>query len=107
VSDITALPRHFTFWPLAARRRKKRSRVKWKEKNNPKEDSSKSDGGDIGRTRSVVTTSSPVPQVKVKSMDRMMIQGQVEGTLVGWKIDTRARSTSITSETFELHINRQ
>jgi hypothetical protein len=30
------------------RRRKKRSRVKWKEKNNPKEDSSKSDGGDTG-----------------------------------------------------------
>jgi hypothetical protein len=36
------------------RRRKKRSRVKWKEKNNPREDSSRNDGSDAGRTRSVV-----------------------------------------------------
>jgi hypothetical protein len=41
-----------------------------KKKNNPKEDSSRSDGGDAG---SVVTTSRPVPQVKVKSMAIMMI----------------------------------
>jgi hypothetical protein len=41
--------------------------------------SSRSDGGDAG---SVVTTSSPVPKVKVKSMAIMMIQGQVEGTPV-------------------------
>lgn len=39
--------------------------------NNPKEDSSRSDDGDAG---SVVTTSSPVPKVKVKSMAIMMIQ---------------------------------
>ena len=50
-----------------------------KKINNPKEDSSRSDDGDAG---SVVTTSSPVPQVKVKSMAIMMIQGQVEGTPV-------------------------
>ena len=50
-----------------------------KKINNPKEDSSRSDGGDAG---SVVTTSSPVPKVKVKSMAIMMIQGQVEGTPV-------------------------
>jgi hypothetical protein len=42
-----------------------------KKINNPKEDSSRSDDGDAG---SVVTTSSPVPQVKVKSMAIMMIQ---------------------------------
>jgi hypothetical protein len=42
-----------------------------KKKTNPKEDSSRSDGGDAG---SVVTTSSPVPKVKVKSMAIMMIQ---------------------------------
>jgi hypothetical protein len=35
-----------------------------------------------GIITSVVTTSSPVPQVKVKSMAIMMIQGQVEGTPV-------------------------
>jgi hypothetical protein len=50
-----------------------------KKTNNPKEDSSRSVGGDAG---SVVTTGSPVPQVKVKSMAIMMIQGQVEGTPV-------------------------
>jgi hypothetical protein len=54
----------------------------------------------------VVTTSSPVPQVKVKSMASMMIQGQVEDTPVDWKIDTGARSTFITSETFDLIIDK-
>ena len=87
-------PKNFNGTKFQRRRRKKRSRVKWKEKNNPKEDSSRSDGGDAGRTRSVVTTSSPVPLVKVKSMASMMIQGQVEGTPVDWKIDTGARSTT-------------
>jgi hypothetical protein len=53
--------------------------LRYKSINNPKEDSSRSDGGDAG---SVVTTSSPVPKVKVKSMAIMMIQGQVEGTPV-------------------------
>ena len=99
-------PKHFNGTKFQGRRRKKRSRVKWKEKNNPREDSSRSDGGDAGRTRSVVTTSSPVPQVKLKSMASMMIQGQVEGTPVDWKIDTGARSTFITSETFDLIIDK-
>jgi hypothetical protein len=82
VSVTQVRPKHFIGTKFQSRRRKKRSRIKWKEKNNPKEDSSRSDGGDTGRTRSVVTTSSPVPQVKVKSMASMMIQGQVEGTPV-------------------------
>ena len=99
-------PKQFNGTKFQRRRRKKRSRVKWKEKNNPREDSSRSDGGDTGRTMSVVTTSSPVPQVKVKSMASMMIQGQVEGTPVDWKIDTGARSTFITSETFDLIIDK-
>jgi hypothetical protein len=54
----------------------------------------------------VVTTSSPVPQVKVKSTASMVIQGQVEGTPVNWKIATGARSTFITSETFDLIIDK-
>lgn len=99
-------PTNFNGAKFQGRRRKKRSRVKWKEKNNHKEDSSRSDGGDTGRTKSVVTTSSSVPQVKVKSMASMMIQGQVEGTPVDWKIDTGARSTFISNETFDLIIDK-
>jgi hypothetical protein len=36
----------------------------------------------------------------------MVIQGQVEGTPVNWKIATGARSTFITSETFDLIIDK-
>ena len=46
----------------------------------------------------MVTTSSPVPQVKVKSMASMMIQGQVEGTPVDWKIDTGASLEHVYNE---------
>jgi hypothetical protein len=65
VSVTQVGPKHFNGTKFQRRRRKKRSRVKWKEKNNPREDSSRNDGSDAGRTRSVVTTSGPVPQVKV------------------------------------------
>ena len=60
----------------------------------------------MGRPLAVVTTCSPVPQVKVKSMASMVIQGQVEDTPVDWKIATSARSTFITSGTFDLIIDK-
>jgi hypothetical protein len=56
-----------------------------KKINNPKEDSSRSDGGDAG---SVVTTSSPVPKVKVKSMAIMMIKALIafSSTISGFSV---------------------
>ncbi|CAC5370886.1 unnamed protein product [Mytilus coruscus] len=45
---------------------------------------------------------SPDPKVKVKGVSSMVVQGQIEGTPVNWKIDTGAKSTFITNETFNL-----
>jgi len=82
VSVTQVGPKNVDGTKFQRRRRKKRSRVKWKEKNDLKGDFSRSDGDDAGRASSMVVASSPVPQVKVKSMASMMIQGQVEGTPV-------------------------
>ncbi|CAC5370891.1 unnamed protein product [Mytilus coruscus] len=49
---------------------------------------------------------SPDPKVKVKGVSSMVVQGQIEGTPVNWKIDTGAKSTFITNETFDLSVKK-
>ena len=48
-----------------------------------------------------VSTEEPL-QEKVKSLAGMVVQGQIEGVSINWKVDTGAKSTFITKQTFDL-----
>lgn len=48
------------------------------------------------------TRESRVAQEKVNRLPGMIVRGQIEGVPVSWKIDTGAKSTFITKQTFDL-----
>ena len=82
---------------------------KWKRKKRSRESRS-SDSSNEELKFSGVGAGPPVdpkwesgaPQRAVCSLSGMMVRGQVKGAPVDWKIDTGARSTFITKETFDL-----
>lgn len=46
------------------------------------------------------------PRVKVESVSSMVVRGHIEGVPVEWKIDTGAKSTFITKQTYEMLLDR-
>ena len=45
-------------------------------------------------------------QARVKSTGCMMVQGRIEGVLADWKMDTGAKRSFITKETFDLIVDK-
>ncbi|CAC5408222.1 unnamed protein product [Mytilus coruscus] len=45
-------------------------------------------------------------QARVKSTGCMMVQGRIEGVLANWTVDTGAKSTFLTKETFERVVDK-
>ena len=45
-------------------------------------------------------------RVKVRGISNMIVQDQIEGTPIEWKIDTGAKIAFITNETFDLIADR-
>ena len=93
---------------IKVRKHKRRRKVKKKEDTEVvKETTSGSDGQMVeSPEKARIPICSPVPQVKVRGIASMVVVGQVEGTSVEWNIDTGAKSTFITNETFDLILDK-
>ena len=96
-------------YEVKVRKRKRRRKVKlFKEDIEVvKETTSGSDSQTVeSPEKAGIPMDSPGPHVKVRGIASMVVVGQIEGTLVEWKIDTGAKSTFITNETFNLILDK-
>ncbi|VDI10968.1 Hypothetical predicted protein [Mytilus galloprovincialis] len=89
---------------------RKRKRKRLKEGKNIL-DSSSSDGCNATRNRGPCLGAPDrlervTALARVKSTGCMMVQGRVVGVLANWKIDTGAKSTFLTKETYELVVDK-
>lgn len=90
---------------IKVRKRKRRRKEVTKEDVEGTTSSSKSPTIEPPE-RAEIPIASPRAQVKVKGLASMVVVGQIEGTTVEWKIDTGAKSTFITNETFDLILDK-
>ena len=96
---------------ISQRKRRKRKKKKLREGNSILNSSSsecsntsrKADPsfGASGNLERKITS-----QARVKSTGCMMVQGRIEEVLADWKIDTGAKSSFITKETFDLIVDK-
>ena len=90
---------------IKVRKRKRRRKEAIKEDVGGTTSSSKSPTIESPE-RAEIPIDGPKAQVKVKGLASMVVVGQIEGTAVEWKIDTGAKSTFITNETFDLILDK-
>ena len=93
---------------ISQRKRRKRKRKKLREGNSILNSSSSNTSrkagpcfGASGNLERKITS-----QARVKSTGCMMVQGRIEEVLADWKIDTGAKSSFITKETFDLIVDK-
>lgn len=92
------------------KKRRKRKRFRLKDKGSLGKSSSTSEGDKPGVSGPQTGASDNRDIfnscIRVKGMGCMMVQGKIEGNLLNWKVDTGARSTFITKDTFEIMVDK-